>query len=148
MSAIPLSKNLHEIAHRVLKPLGLTKRSATWFIEAGDLTGSINLQRSMWSAEYYVNVNVFITGKPWPRFSARAERLVQVAGFHRSLRFADGTEVPDEAQEIVLRNLMSEIVPVLKRLLEPARLRSFLRENPNIGMVSEDFVDALRALSG
>jgi hypothetical protein len=53
-------KVLESAIHGVLKPQGFTKKGATWRRVSNEIISVLNLQKSQWGDDYYINVGVFI----------------------------------------------------------------------------------------
>ena len=53
-------KALEQVVARVLKPLGFTKRAATWHRDGEALIAVLNLQKSQWSEDLYLNLGVYL----------------------------------------------------------------------------------------
>ncbi len=56
-------KNGIDKINNYLKALGFKKKALTWFKEKKEFTLLIDLQKSSWSPEYYVNVGIMLDKK-------------------------------------------------------------------------------------
>jgi hypothetical protein len=54
-----LGKLLEAGVHRALKPLGYTKRRSTWWRDRETVIPVVNLQKSQWSDDWYLNLGVY-----------------------------------------------------------------------------------------
>jgi len=54
------TKELHEVFDDVLAPLGFRRRKETWYKTNPDTISVINLQKSQWGGQYYVNLAVYL----------------------------------------------------------------------------------------
>lgn len=53
-------KALEQAIAGVLKPLGYTKRAATWHREREQVVSVLNLQKSQWGENWYLNLGVYL----------------------------------------------------------------------------------------
>jgi hypothetical protein len=53
-------KDLEQAIARVLKPLGYTKRAATWHRDREQVVSLVNLQKSQWGEDWYLNLGVYL----------------------------------------------------------------------------------------
>jgi hypothetical protein len=54
--------DLESALHAVLKPLGFRKRARTWRLERPEVISVVNLQKSSWGDDFYLNLGVFLKG--------------------------------------------------------------------------------------
>jgi hypothetical protein len=55
-----LQKDLEQAIARILKPLGYAKRGATWHRDRDALVSVLNLQKSQWGEDWYLNLGVYL----------------------------------------------------------------------------------------
>ena len=55
-----IHKALEQAVARVLKPLGYTKRAATWHLDREQVISVVNLQKSQWGEDWYLNLGVYV----------------------------------------------------------------------------------------
>jgi len=53
-------KALEQAIARILKPLGYTKRAATWHRDREEVISVLNLQKSQWGEDWYLNLGVYL----------------------------------------------------------------------------------------
>lgn len=79
------TKEIEEIFDRALAPAGFRRRKDTWYKTNEDAITLVNLQKSQWGGQYYVNLGVYIrylgkaTSPPEHKSHIRA-RLTSIAG--------------------------------------------------------------------
>ena len=55
-----MPKEIEQAVAQVLKPLGYTKTAATWHRDRGEVISVLNVQKSQWGDEHYVNLGVYL----------------------------------------------------------------------------------------
>jgi hypothetical protein len=53
-------KDLEQAIARILKPLGYTKRAASWHRDREQVISVVNLQKSQWGEDWYLNLGVYL----------------------------------------------------------------------------------------
>ena len=106
---------------RVLKPLGYGKRGATWHRERDDVISVVNLQKSQWGDDLYLNVGVYLK-------EAGPERRPPESLCHVRTRLTSltGSTMPTTPSALATE-VAQVVVPWLERAGTRAGLRTFLR---------------------
>jgi hypothetical protein len=123
----------------VLKPLTYTKRGGTWHRDRGKIISVVNLQKSRWGDDFYLNVGVYLKqlgGEERPPESRCHVRC-------RAETLAGMPKLPDDLKEVdtVIRTIA---VPWLDALATPEEVAAFLRsEASHRCLVFRGAIDAL-----
>jgi hypothetical protein len=116
-----LKKPFEAAIARVLKPLGYRKRGATWHLDREDVISVVNLQKSQWGDDLYLNLGIYLKrgGEELRPAEARCHvrcRLTSLAA----------CEMPRDPE--TLGSLVKKVaVPWLDRLSTREGLVQFLR---------------------
>ncbi len=139
MSKTP--EDIEKLFTRLLKPEGFKRDGRNWRRDLPELILVVNLQRSRWGANFYLNIGVFVKaihGEPWDirdRSRPRSEES------HYRIRledlFAD--------QQIVPPNKISAAVERMHRLLDFLdRIGAARREAELTAIIEERLIPFLR----
>lgn len=55
------TKDLEDVIDSVLSPIGFRRRARTWYKINEDTISLLNLQKSQWGGQYYVNLGVYLS---------------------------------------------------------------------------------------
>jgi hypothetical protein len=140
MAASLLSKNLRLLIHGVLKPLGFVRSASTWHLDTPDAVGVINLQRSMWSASYYINVGIYVKAlgnltqpKEYDcHYTGRIEDFMLIPGFRGEFKFDDNAIDLGEAEAAVITGTIRAIAPIVRTLTSLDNLRFLALSKPHL----------------
>jgi hypothetical protein len=125
----------------VLKPLGFKKsRRDTWHLDREETILIVNLQKSAYSRQYYVNVGIWLKALGSPvkvppadyQIGCRWENLVprhQVQYLNRLIDLDDSSLSDDERKSGIGKCLRNAVVPFLTKCESLASLKSFYRSN-------------------
>ncbi|KZE92095.1 hypothetical protein AVP42_02888 [Agromyces sp. NDB4Y10] len=114
--------------------LGLEKRARTWYRRSPGMVGILNLQKSQWGAQYYVNVAFWFTALGAEEFPNEREAHVR-SRLDAVLGQADAAELTAlldldapirEADRVteLLRVLGGELAPLFEKFTSVAAFRS------------------------
>jgi hypothetical protein len=123
----------------VLKPLGYAKRAGTWHRDHGKVISVVNLQKSQWGDDFYLNLGVYL--KQLGNEDRPAESHCHVRC--RAEALAGMPKLPNEPKEV--DTLINKIaVPWLDALATPKGVAGFLRsEAAHRCFVHRAAIDAL-----
>jgi len=127
------TKELQELFDNVLSPAGFRRRRDTWYKTNDDTIALVNLQKSQWGGQYYVNVALYIRdlGKavsPAEYQSHIRTRLASIAGSEASaieeaLDLERTALAAEERRSVLARALSAIAVPFLSERSTLSRLR-------------------------
>lgn len=141
------------------REVGLSKSSNTWYLRQAETIAVINLQRSQYGAQYYVNVALWLlplgdADKPKENVCHVRTRLDDLLPPERAARvpalFDLDTAVDEEARrDEILSILRSDLLPVLKACATVDGLRSVAGERlVKRSLVNRAAQELLRATPG
>ena len=115
MANLANSKDLEAIVTSVLKPEGYRKKGANWYSETDDCILMVNLQKSRWGGQFYINLAVLVTdlnknNTPQEYDCHIRARLDEVAPNSNEVKKAldlEDTTVPTETKIETLFNTLS-----------------------------------------
>lgn len=137
MAASVLSARLRNILNSVLSPLGFQRASSHWYLSSPETIRVINLQRSPFGADYYLNAGVALRSltrvdKPKEaecQLRARFDHLNDHEQLAQALLFDNTATEVDDSRRIEIE---SGAVFVAKQLL-PLRTEADVRSYIDIG---------------
>lgn len=114
--------------------LGLEKRARTWYRRSPDVVSILNLQKSQWGAQYYVNVAFWFTALGTEEFPKEREAHVRTR-LDTLLGQADAAELrafldldapirETDRMAGLLRVLEGELAPLFEKLSSVAAFKS------------------------
>jgi hypothetical protein len=106
----------------VLKPLGYTKRAGTWHRDHGKLISVVNLQKSQWGDDFYLNLGVYLKQLGSENHPAESRCHIRC----RAEALAGMPKLPGQTKEVDAL-LNSIAVPWLDALTTPREVAGFLR---------------------
>jgi hypothetical protein len=132
-------KILEERIASVLKPLGYSKRGATWHRDQGNVISVVNLQKSQWGDDFYLNLGVYLKQLGTKERPAASECHVRC----RAEALAEMPKLSDDSNEVdaLIRTV---VVPWFDALKTPEQIGVFLRsEAAHRCLVLRTAIDAL-----
>ncbi len=128
---------IHEGLERFARGAGLEKKAGAWYRRGDEVVTVVDLQKSQYGAQYYVNLGFWLRefgGEPYPKgagchISVRLEVLAPEER-KRIARLLDlVVEMPDEQRIDELVALLRErLLPLIERGSSVAGLRALLDE--------------------
>lgn len=120
---------------RILEQSGFRRRGQSWLWNGPDGIAVVNLQRSNWANEYYVNIGIWLKalgGSQLPEIHEchLSFRLESLFPDHRELILV-GCSLEDSSEEILAdlsKFFQEEVIPFVKQCTRLEVLRNFMFE--------------------
>jgi hypothetical protein len=123
----------------VLKPLGYGKSGATWHRDQGNVISVVNLQKSQWGDDFYLNLGVYLKQLGTEERPAESHCHVRC----RAEALAGMPKLPDDPKEVDAL-IKTVAVAWLDALTTPKQVAVFLRsEAAHRCLVLRSAIDAL-----
>ncbi|HXQ35760.1 MAG TPA: DUF4304 domain-containing protein [Anaerolineales bacterium] len=145
MTKDQIVKQLEQSISKELLPLGFKKQGKTWYHDVDECISLLNLQKSEWGAQFYLNLGVFVKQLD-PRISTPKEHQCHLrlrlsdlvpnkAEFEQYLDFEN--EIADEQRiHEILKGLRSYAVPWLKAVESLEGIKTTILEGKGSAAVS------------
>jgi hypothetical protein len=116
-----MNNSLMPILDRVLVKQGFKRKSATWFVDKSEAIVVVNLQKSQWGEQYYVNLAVWVKALGETRLPPKEHlchvrtRLTSLADdlLAQALDLTNEELSETEREQIVETQLLAAAVPFL-----------------------------------
>lgn len=132
------TKELEEVLDSVLAPAGLRRRKDTWYRTNEDTITLINLQKSQWGGQYYVNLAVYLrdlgkVSSPTEHQAHIRVRLTSIAGrdtsaIEEALDLERASVSTEQRKAVLSRALALIALPFLAERSTLPRLRELHAE--------------------
>jgi hypothetical protein len=118
-----LRKALLKVFDECLRPKGFRRKASTWYLEREEAILLVNLQRSQWGPQYYVNLAVWLKALgacsfPKQHLCHVRERLCSLVGKQLSsaLSFEGfAGSIPEHTKQTIVDALVQHGIPFLER---------------------------------
>lgn len=106
MESVANTKDLEAIITAQLKPCGFRKKGSNWYLNTDDCVRMINLQKSEWGGQYYLNTAILVTS---------LDKEQNPLEYKCHIRVRADFLVPDKAELSKVLDLENHSVPSKKR---------------------------------
>jgi hypothetical protein len=142
VNMVSTAKELEKSIDEVMKSCGYIKKGRNWYRSTEETMRVVNLQRSQWGAQLYINLGLSITAiqdKPFPKeYECHVRiRLTEIVPeetqLERSLDLEDPSIGPDQRSVSVQHCLREYGVPLLDSINHLDALRSWVDSGDSNG---------------
>lgn len=133
------AKALATIVAQCLKPHGFKRKTTSWYRQYPEVTQVVNLQRSPWGPQYYINLGVALRAlldDPNPKeYQCHARTRIEGVGIDpETAKCALDLEFPvsDEQREIKVRSILILGVQWMDRVRSEAEVKAVISTNVGI----------------
>ncbi|MBI1924296.1 DUF4304 domain-containing protein [Candidatus Poribacteria bacterium] len=138
------TKDLERSITKLLKGDGFKKKGTSWYLENLECISVLDLQKSQWGGQYYINLGAFVKqldAVPFPKehqchLRGRLSEIVaDKAQLERYLDLEDNSSPVEQKIRAITETIQKDALPLLssfqsldgiKELLERGQLRNFL----------------------
>ncbi len=129
-------KDLEVVVTSVLKPEGYRKKKTNWYLETDDCILMVNLQKSRWGGQFYINLAVLITDlnkNNTPQeyechIRARLDEVVPNQNEVKKTLDLEDTTIPTETKIETLANALNAYgIPFLSSLNTLSKIKEKLQ---------------------
>ncbi len=132
-------KEIIESINKSLLGLGYKRKADTWYLYKSDFICVLNLQKSAWGNQYYINLCIYIKSNSGLEFPKEyqchirwrlTEETTNISGFNKSLDFEDDlTNI--EGKLTMINKAISDIaIPIFSSLNTKEDLIKFIESKP------------------
>lgn len=131
-------KRFKDTFGRPLKEAGFVRKASTWYAHGPECIRVVNLQRSQWGPQYYINLAIWLNvlgENRWPKeyqchVRTRADSIAPDPAVLKALLDLEDTGTsPDERCERLAEFVGAVIVPFLAQVQDLAGLKAIVAEN-------------------
>jgi hypothetical protein len=136
-------KAIRQAIGSMLRDKGFRQKGDSWYLESREVISLVQLQRSSWGEQYYVNLGVaaraMLPNAPLKEHQchirARLDDLVpNKTELSRHLDFDDGSQPPEHKISYIVRMIEEYAVPFLRSLMTLDSLRRLIEGKSARGM--------------
>ncbi len=144
------SDSIIQLVDRVLNPYGFKRRKNTWYLDAPEIIAVVDLQKSRWGQQFFINLAFYLKSLGSERFPkenhcharVRLSALLDTAErakFDQALDLEDTSFSQSQREEVIETALRRSGLPLLQAGRSLDALRTFLteREVPSLFLAKE-----------